>query len=252
MYYDPYQVLGISSDASEDEIKKAYRVLSRKYHPDANINNPNKEQAEEKFKQVQQAYDQIMKARAGGYDARSAYGQGGASGAGYGQGYGGQGYGNQGYGGAQSGFGGFGNFGGFGGFYTYGGNRQTVKEDFDEATVQMQAARNYINAGHYAEALNALAGVRDRTARWYYFAAVANEGAGNKVNALNYAKKAVELEPSNTEYCQYLDRLQYSGNWYQSFGSGYGYGRENAGVGNLCLKFWLLQLLINCFCRCGF
>ena len=58
---DPYQILGISRNATEEEIKKAYRNLSRKYHPDANVNNPNKEQAEEKFKQVQQAYDQIMK-----------------------------------------------------------------------------------------------------------------------------------------------------------------------------------------------
>ena len=46
---NPYQVLGISPGASDDEIKKAYRALSRKYHPDANINNPNKAQAEEKF-----------------------------------------------------------------------------------------------------------------------------------------------------------------------------------------------------------
>ena len=59
--FDPYSVLGISRDASDEEIKKAYRKLSRKYHPDANINNPNKAQAEEKFKEVQQAYEQIMK-----------------------------------------------------------------------------------------------------------------------------------------------------------------------------------------------
>ena len=61
MMYDPYQVLGVSRGASDEEIKKAYRNLSRKYHPDANVNNPNKAQAEELFKQVQQAYDQIMK-----------------------------------------------------------------------------------------------------------------------------------------------------------------------------------------------
>lgn len=57
---DPYQILGVSRTASDDEIKKAYRNLSRKYHPDANINNPNKEAAEAKFKDVQQAYQQIM------------------------------------------------------------------------------------------------------------------------------------------------------------------------------------------------
>ena len=53
---DPYEVLGLPHGASEEEVKKAYRNLSRKYHPDANINNPNAAQAEEKFKEVQAAY----------------------------------------------------------------------------------------------------------------------------------------------------------------------------------------------------
>lgn len=78
---DPYSVLGVSRDASDEEIKKAYRKLSRKYHPDANINNPNKDQAEEKFKEIQQAYDQIMKEREhgssgfGGYQEYGGFGQ---------------------------------------------------------------------------------------------------------------------------------------------------------------------------------
>ena len=73
---DPYSVLGVSRNATDEEIKKAYRKLSRKYHPDANINNPNKDQAEEKFKEVQQAYEQIMRER--------EYGSSGGSSGGYG------------------------------------------------------------------------------------------------------------------------------------------------------------------------
>ena len=70
---DPYSVLGVSRDVSDDEIKKAYRRMSRKYHPDANINNPNREQAEEKFKQVQQAYEQIMREREQGSSYGGSY-----------------------------------------------------------------------------------------------------------------------------------------------------------------------------------
>lgn len=98
---DPYSVLGISRGASDEEIKKAYRNLSRKYHPDANINNPNKAQAEEKFKEVQQAYDQIMKEKEAGYSYNGGYGNN-------------AGYGNGGFGG------GFGGFGNSSGQYSYG------------------------------------------------------------------------------------------------------------------------------------
>ena len=62
---DPYKVLGVSSNATDDEIKKAYRTLSRKYHPDANVGNPNQAAYEEKFKEVQQAYSAIMDMRQG-------------------------------------------------------------------------------------------------------------------------------------------------------------------------------------------
>ena len=120
---DPYKVLGVSRDASDDEVKKAYRTLSRKYHPDANINNPNKDQAEEMFKLVQQAYNQIMREREGGYSSQSysqtRYGTGRSDHYGYDGDYQNQ---------SQGGYGDFGSFWGFGPFgfggYTgsYGGN----------------------------------------------------------------------------------------------------------------------------------
>ena len=77
MMTDPYEVLGLKRGASDEEIKKAYRNLSRRYHPDANINNPNAAQAEEKFKQVQAAHDQCMKENEQaypGYGSANGYG----------------------------------------------------------------------------------------------------------------------------------------------------------------------------------
>ena len=152
--YDPYGVLGVSSNATDEEIKKAYRALSRKYHPDANVNNPNKAQAEERFKEIQQAYQQIMDQRergtAGGY-GQDGYGS--ASGRGYGGGSGG-------------GFGDFGGFGGFGDFGGFGGQQGRTGAGQDEESVHKQAAANYIRSGHYREAINVLNGIKNRDAPW--------------------------------------------------------------------------------------
>ena len=81
MTKNPYEVLGVPQSASDDEVKKAYRDLSRKYHPDANVNNPLADLAEEKFKEVQEAYDMIMKQRAQGGGSYS-YGGGSSAGGG--------------------------------------------------------------------------------------------------------------------------------------------------------------------------
>ncbi len=66
--HDPYKILGLSRDASDEEVKKAYRKLSKKYHPDANVGSPHLQEYTELFKQVQNAYDQIMKERKGSSD----------------------------------------------------------------------------------------------------------------------------------------------------------------------------------------
>ncbi len=68
---DPYKVLGVSRDASDDEIKKAYRELARKYHPDNYAGNPLSDLVEEKMKEVNEAYDQIQKERAAGQSSFS-------------------------------------------------------------------------------------------------------------------------------------------------------------------------------------
>ena len=70
---NPYEVLGVSRNASIDEIKRAYKELSRKYHPDSYVGNPLSSLAEEKFKQVQEAYDAIMKEKNGDFNYTDYY-----------------------------------------------------------------------------------------------------------------------------------------------------------------------------------
>ena len=80
---DPYSVLGVSQTASDDEVKKAYRELARKYHPDNYQDNPLADLAEEKMKEINEAYDTITKQRAGGYSGTSSSGYGGGYQGGY-------------------------------------------------------------------------------------------------------------------------------------------------------------------------
>ncbi len=73
---DPYEVLGVAKDASPEEIKKAYRELAKKYHPDNYVNNPLSDLAAEKFKEINEAYETLT-----GEGAQSGY-QPGKAGAG--------------------------------------------------------------------------------------------------------------------------------------------------------------------------
>ena len=80
---DPYSVLGVSQNASDEEVKKAYRELARKYHPDNYQNNPLADLAEEKMKEINEAYDIITKQRSGGGGSYGGYRGGGYQGGGY-------------------------------------------------------------------------------------------------------------------------------------------------------------------------
>lgn len=229
---DPYKVLGVSRDATDDDIKKAYRKLSRIYHPDANVNNANKDQAEEKFKQVQDAYKQIMHERE--YGSRSGFG-------GYSQSSSSDSY-------SQGGYGDFGGYGSFRGFSDFGGyyqQRNSSSAD-DRDTLQLNAAENYINNRYFKEAMNVLNNMSGRSARWYYLHSLANLGLGNNVSGLDDARKAVSLEPGNALYKRLVSMLEGGGHWYQSQGTGYGYERPKGSSMSCCWEF----LCINCLCNC--
>ena len=118
----------------------------------------------------------------------------------------------------------------------------------------MQAARNYINAGHYREAMNALnqASVSMRNARWYYYAAIASQGLGSNIDALNYAKRAADMEPGNADYMNLLRRLQSGGSWYQDRGVSYGGIGPMGPQATWCLSMCALNLLCNCCAGGGF
>jgi molecular chaperone DnaJ len=233
---DPYEVLGIQRGASDDEIKKAYRTQCKRWHPDLNPDDPT---AEEHFKEVQAAYDAITKGTA---DAPNG------------------GYGQNPYGGYQSGYSqqsgadgfdgdGFYGFDPFGFGFGFGGYSQQSGASYSGTdSAELQAARNFIVNGRYAEARRVLDGIAQRNARWYYLSSLANQGLGRSIDALQDARRAVQMDPNNTEYRMHLNRMQNPGQTYRTQTT----TAQPGGLARWCWSMILLNLLCNCCCGgCG-
>ena len=225
MAQDPYKVLGVSPGASDEEIKKAYRALAKKYHPDVNGSSP---QAEARMKEINEAYSTLIKNKNG-----QSAGPRGQQGGGYSYGYG--------YDTRERGFG-FGDFGfgGFGGFGRSAGSQRNGNTELD-------AARSYISNGYYAEALSALSSASERSAEWYYLSALANDGLGNRASALEHARTACAMEPGNSQYRALLDALTSGA---RAYSAGYRARYGNAAMPWLRLSPCGIFCLANLLCRC--
>ncbi len=207
MIDDPYKVLGVSRDASDDEIKQAYRRLAKKYHPDR---NPGDAEAARKMQEINAAYEQIK-------NPEQAQGRPGGQ-------------------------------GGYQSYYDpFGGPWQRQSYGGQTGDNAQQAAYNYIRYGRYQEALNALNTASERNGRWYYLSALANNGLGNQVTALEHIRRAVSMEPDNLEYQRVLDQIENGGAAYRRHADDFrGFGVRLSPCASMCLCYFLQRLC--CYC----
>ena len=211
MMDDPYKVLGVEPGASDEEIKRAYRRLAKKYHPDL---NPGDEVAARKMKEVNAAYERIKNPEK--YQSSQS---------------------------GNTGYGGYNQYDPFG-WGSYGGYQQRTTQSGDQ---YQRAAEQYIRFGQYQQAINALSNSAEKNARWYYLSAVAHYGMGNQVTALEHIRRAVSMEPDNQEYLNLLNRIEYGGsNYRQQAGNFGGFTMRMDPCTNLCLCW-----VINLFCCGG-
>lgn len=182
---NPYEVLGVREGASEEEIKRAYKELVKKYHPDRHQNNPLSELAEEKLQEINEAYDMLMKNFNSG---ASNY--------------------NYGYGG------GAGNSGGSD--YSGGG--------YSGTPANYQQVRQYIDRGNLRGAEQILNSTSDRSAEWFFLSGMLSYRKGWYDDARNKLQTATSMAPNNAEYNQAYARILNMGGQFQNQAMGRGFG----------------------------
>lgn len=247
MVTDPYKVLGVSRDATKEEIKKAYRKKGKEFHPDLHPDDPN---ATAKMAEINEAYDMLtnpekykkQEQNAGSYQ-RNPYGN--TQGNPYSNPYGntqGNPYGNRGYGGF--------------GYYTFedlfgwGSTTQAPRPTAQQGdSNDIRQAIDFINMGQYQYANDTLNSIvsGERNARWYYLSALANQGLANRMFAEEQIRKAIRMEPGNEIYQRTLRSMSYAGNAYNE--AGRGYQRQSADMTSMCRNFCLAYFFCT-FCRC--
>jgi len=174
---DPYSVLGVSPSASEDEVKKAYHDLARKYHPDNYHDNPLADLAQEKMKEINEAYDAITKQRERGEQSTSSTGnsayQGYSSGSAYQQSY-------------------------------TGANAASYIN-----------IRNLINAGNLQQAEEMLNGISSHDAEWNYLMGSVYWRKGWMDEAGRCFRTAATMNPGNVEYRNAVNYMNQGGQAYR-------------------------------------
>ena len=236
MEKNPFEVLGVSSDASEDEIKSAYRKLARKYHPDL---NPGSKEAEQKMSEINDAYNKALKIKKSGGTWQAQQQSGGSSG---GQSYGNP-WGSQGSGQEWNPFEDFGSFYGFGNAYQGYSSSRTSSRTYADAN--LQAASDYLQTGRAREAIGILERMTDRDADWYALHARANLALGNRMAALNSARTAVRMDPNNTEFRQLLNNIEHNSSTYRTTSAG---SMTDALCSNPCVTCCVANAVLNCLC----
>ncbi len=207
---DPYKVLGVPQNATEAQIKEAYRELAKKYHPDKYVNNPLADLAAEKMREINEAYDQLTKNR-GSSSSGGSYS-------------------------SQSGYGGY---GGWGGSYSSANSSANSAYSAEYARV-----RSLINQNMLDDAERILSNISVRDARWHYLMGVICQRRGWYDKAYQQFSRAVNLDPYNMEYRSAFSAMQNSRMAYTQNSQGYGYNR----TGTMCDTCQTL-LCLNCLCE---